>query len=317
MPIARNGSIEIYYEIHGHGEPLVMINGLGGDHIGLELHQMPAFAPGGYRCILLDNRGIGRSSMPDQPYTTRDMAADVACVLRKADCPQAHIAGWSMGGAIAQHLAVRYPQHVMTLQLHCTWSRTDPYLAWQFDRRRAALTGIGREELFRSVLLSTFTPSYFNDHAAEMEPAISAMLSEPSGQQPEYSYLRQLDACRTHDAEDGLSAIGVPVLITAGAEDPLISPRFAHRLNALLPGSTLKLIPGAAHGHSLERPKEFRAACHEFLRAHTLAFHARLLAPPMSRNPVPDVPKACRSGLNHAAAASEKALHRTILHCPA
>ena len=266
MPVAENGNVEIYYEIIGAGEPLVMIEGLGSDHRGLKLRQVPVFRRAGYKCIILDNRGIGRSSMPDEPYTTLEMASDVACVLSAAGCSPAHVAGWSMGGAIAQHLAIQHPGCVTTLQLHCTWSRTDRYLAWQLERRRVALAKVGREELIRNLMLSTFTPNFFQNRHDEVEATVRAMIGDPSVQ-PEYSYLRQLDACKAHDSEPALSDIKVPTLITVGKEDPLISVRFAERLNSFLPNATLKVIEQAAHGHSIEQPEEFNAVCVEFLRS--------------------------------------------------
>jgi pimeloyl-ACP methyl ester carboxylesterase len=263
MPFASANGIDIYYELHGAGEPLVMIAGLGSDHTGFVQLQVPAFG-GRFQCVLLDNRGIGRSGKPDAPYATWQMADDVAALLDAIGLESAHVAGWSMGGAIAQHLALRHPHTVRSLQLHCTWPRTDRFLAWQLERRRVILTKLGREELYRHVMLSTFTPRFFEEHLDQVEATLRTILDNPDPQ-PIHAYLRQLDACIEHDAEAGLERIRVPTLITVGDQDPLIAPRFAHRLKERIPPAELVVLEDAAHGHSLEQTERFNAVCLDFL----------------------------------------------------
>jgi len=266
VPVASANGVDMYYEIHGEGEPLVLIDGLGSDHKTLLAFQVPSFAQH-YRCILPNNRGVGLTDKPDAPYSTALMADDAAALLDSLGVESAHVAGWSMGGAITQHLAARHPDKVRTAMLHGTWARTDRYLAWQLERRRPILESLGREELYRNLLLTAFTPRFFNEQPEKIEAELEMMLAaEPP--QPEHAYLRQLDACIAHDAEDALAGVRVPTLITVGAEDRLIAPRFSHRLKELLPHAELVVFEDGAHSVSEEHPEPFNEVCLDFLGRH-------------------------------------------------
>ena len=118
MPKVKVGDINIYYEIHGEGEPLVLIMGYGGNS-GQWFRQIPGLTKE-YRVIVFDNRGTGRSDKPDISYTMETMAGDVAGLLDAIDIPAAHVYGVSMGGMIAQHVALNYPEKVKGLVLGCT-----------------------------------------------------------------------------------------------------------------------------------------------------------------------------------------------------
>jgi 3-oxoadipate enol-lactonase len=118
MSTAKVGDINIYYEIHGKGEPLVLIYGYAADS-GLWFRQIPILSKK-YRIIAFDNRGVGRSDKPDIPYTMAMMAGDIAGLLDTIGIDTAHIFGISMGGMIAQHFALNYPQRVISLILGCT-----------------------------------------------------------------------------------------------------------------------------------------------------------------------------------------------------
>ena len=113
MPTVRVGDINMYYEIHGKGEPLLLIMGLGSD-LTSWIFQIPEFSKK-YRVIAFDNRGVGRSDAPDVPYSTAMMADDTTGLLDALGIERAHILGLSMGGFIAQELALKYPQRVKSL----------------------------------------------------------------------------------------------------------------------------------------------------------------------------------------------------------
>src|SRR3990172_8424249 len=126
MPTARIGDINIYYQEAGAGDPLVLLMGWGGDHTAWAL-QVQAFSPE-FRCISPDNRGAGCSDQPDAPYAIRLMADDTVGLLDALGIDRAHVAGLSMGGMIAQEMAITSPGRVRTLQLHATLARVDPFL---------------------------------------------------------------------------------------------------------------------------------------------------------------------------------------------
>ena len=117
MPAVKVGDINIYYEIHGEGEALVLIMGYGGSSAGW-FHQIPGLSRE-YRVVAFDNRGTGQSDKPDIPYTMEMMAGDIAGLLDSISIDAAHVYGVSMGGAIAQHFALGYPEKAISLILGC------------------------------------------------------------------------------------------------------------------------------------------------------------------------------------------------------
>src|SRR5262245_22114978 len=123
MSTAKIGSLDIYYEEHGAGEPLLLIMGLAADSTAW-MFQVPAFAEK-YRTIVFDNRGVGRSSKPAGPYTIHEMADDAAGLLDALHVQRAHVVGVSMGGMIAQELELRHPERVHGLVLACTYPEPD------------------------------------------------------------------------------------------------------------------------------------------------------------------------------------------------
>src|SRR3990172_8188216 len=123
MSIAHLGSVDLYHEEHGSGDPLLLIMGLAADSTAW-MFQLPAFAPH-YRTIVFDNRGVGRSAKPPGPYSIHQMADDAAGLLDTLDVARAHVVGVSMGGMIAQELALRHPKRVRGLVLACTYPEPD------------------------------------------------------------------------------------------------------------------------------------------------------------------------------------------------
>ena len=140
MPIVRANGININYEVRGQGEPLILIMGLGADGSVWDLHAQ-AYEQH-FRCILMDNRGAGFSDKPEGPYTTEMMADDTAGLLDALGIETARVAGISMGGAIAQNLALRYPQKVRSMVLVSTWARCDAYAKIVFEHFKKMRAGI-------------------------------------------------------------------------------------------------------------------------------------------------------------------------------
>src|SRR2546427_1069679 len=126
MGKARVNGIEINYVEAGSGDPLLLIMGFGGDHLAWAF-QTSVFAQS-YRVIAFDNRGAGQSDVPDVPYSARMMADDAVGLLDHLKIERAHVLGVSMGGMIAQEVALTHPRRVRSLQLHCTMARADRYM---------------------------------------------------------------------------------------------------------------------------------------------------------------------------------------------
>src|SRR5581483_8431240 len=134
MPTARVNDIAMYYVEAGAGEPLVLVMGLGGDHLAWGFQLRP-FAER-YRVIAFDNRGAGRTDAPDVPYTTPLMASDTLALMDTLGIERAHVLGVSMGGMIAQEMALAAPERIHTLHLACTLARPDTYLRALLDAWR-------------------------------------------------------------------------------------------------------------------------------------------------------------------------------------
>src|SRR5438132_374730 len=125
MQTLRSGDATIAYEVAGDGDPLLMIMGLAADR-RMWMLQLPVFTPH-YRCITFDNRGVGDSSAPPGPFSMEQMAADALAVLDEAGVERAHVLAISMGGAIAQHLALKAPERIRSMVLASTWCSKNAY----------------------------------------------------------------------------------------------------------------------------------------------------------------------------------------------
>jgi len=265
MPLAEVGDHRVHYEEHGEGVPLLLVAGLASDHRAWG-KQVEAFRSR-YRTIVYDHPGIGETTGPDVPYTTAMLADVAAGLLTHLGVASAHVVGASMGGTIAQELALRRPELVRTLSLHSTWGRADNHLAaimrsWQTSARVLPFV-----DLCRQIWLWTFTVWFYNDRAAELEELERLVAAEPDLQTPD-AFCRQADACIEHDALDRLEQVGVPTYLSAGDRDALTPAHHTYRLKERLPGARLRIWQQMAHAPFAEIPDEFNARQLEFLEAH-------------------------------------------------
>jgi 3-oxoadipate enol-lactonase len=266
MPTIAVNGIDIHFITAGHGSPVVLLAGYGGDHLSWGL-QFPAFRAR-HHTIAIDNRGCGRSSAPDVPYTTRGMAEDVAGVLDHLGIPAAHVVGLSLGGMIAQELALAHPARVQSLQLHATAGRSDPYLRVLLDTWRLVRAQLGREMVQQSMALWLFGRRSF-----AVRPDVVDMLMRQATIHPyapsEVGFARQGDAVVSHDALDRLGALTCPTLITSGEDDALLPPRFARELAEHIPHAEVHIVREAGHMWCWEKPTEFTTLALDFIAKQT------------------------------------------------
>ena len=252
----------IYFEEHGSGFPLLMINGLGSDHLEW-LHQLPAFAPL-FRTILFDNRGTGRSDVPPGPYTTQQMADDAAALLRSLGISKAHVLGVSFGGMIAQEVALRHPEHVDGLVLGCTSAggqlsvRPSPEAMAAFSVHK----GEDPEVDLRRMIPFLYTEACVRERPEEIEGFIRRRVSNPT---PPAGYLAQLSAAVTHDASSRLEEIRARTLVITGEADRLVPWENSLRLAGRIPGAKLVVLPGAPHRLFAETADAFNREVLSFL----------------------------------------------------
>ncbi len=258
MPKVRVGDIEIFYVEAGAGEPVVLIIGLGGDHLSWGF-QLGALAER-YRVIAFDNRGVGQSEAPDLPYTTRMMAEDTRGLMDALGIERARVVGVSMGGMIAQELALQHPERVRALHLGCTMARPDAYLSALSASWRELRTQMGREFALRAIGPWLFAPATYNERPEFVEMIFQNGLANPHPQSVT-GYLRQSEAVMAHDTLERLAAIRCPTLVSVGEEDILLPPRFSRELAARVPGARFELVQASGHVYFWERPDVFNALC--------------------------------------------------------
>ena len=252
----------MYYVEAGAGEPLLLIMGFGGDHTAWAF-QHGAFAAR-YRVIAFDNRGAGQTSAPDQPYTTAMMAADALGLMDALGIDRAHVIGVSMGGMIAQELALAHPERVRSLHLGCTFARPDAYMLALNAAWRDMRIGLGRDQTLRTLALWLFAPTTYAERPDLVEMLLQNALANPYPQSVA-GFLRQGEAIAAHDAIDRLEAIRCPTLVSVAENDILVPPRFSRDLARRIPGAELRVISAAGHCYFLEQPEAFNALSLDFI----------------------------------------------------
>jgi 3-oxoadipate enol-lactonase len=234
----------------------------------------------GYEVIAVDNRGCGRSSTPWRPWTTRTMARDAMAVLDQLAIDRAHVSGGSLGGMIAQELALEFPERVITLVLGSTTGglpRLD-LAPWRgllriiFDAGlRSLRPGSDPEQRVRDFICTAAS----EDFAAQCRPedeawtTVAAMLEDPASQR---GLAMQLLACARHSSWSRLPRLTIPVQVHHGTEDRLMPFAAGRELARRIPGAQFVVHEGAGHATILERPEESRES--------VLAFLAECEAPP-------------------------------------
>ena len=261
MPHFENDGRALYYEIHGEGEPLLCVMGLSADHLAWML-QVPAFSAR-YRTIVFDNRDVGQSFRADGPYEVTDMAQDTLALADGLGLERFHLLGMSLGGTIAQELALAAPERVQSLHLIVTYA-----WAGRWGREFARLWGRAAaqrsdEEHIDWLILQTVSQEFYENKEA-VEFLRNMMLANPYPQ-PRDAFLRQLDAGARHDTRDRLGALTVPAHVIAGERDLLVPAWKSEEIAQRIPGAKLSVVPRAPHGMNVERAEEFNALVLDFL----------------------------------------------------
>jgi pimeloyl-ACP methyl ester carboxylesterase len=259
MPYTFNRGIRIYWEEEGRGEPLVMIMGLGFS-LAMWRNLRPSMARH-FRIIVYDNRGVGKSDVPLGRYSIAAMARDAISVLDAAGIPAAHLLGMSMGGMIAQEVALSFPQRVNKLVLGCT----------SCSGRRSAPEV--RQALFshpfmsRKNRIAALLPFIYDPHTPRdrVEQDIQVLRQNPT---PALGFLGQLLGIASWQCCDRLPRISAPTLVIHGESDRLIPPENATILAGRIPGAKLVILPQASHIFPTDQPERSERELLDFLTVH-------------------------------------------------
>lgn len=260
MPRVKVGAATLFAEVQGEGDPIVLVCGTGMDAQSWTMLAGPLSQK--RRVVLFDNRDSGRSSYVDDDYTPADMARDTAELLAELGIERADVLGYSLGGAVAQELALATPELVRSVVLLCTWASPDAWLRHRFRAWERIAAGLERADIVEAAMTDLFTPAFFEDPARpEIVRAMAA--ANPYPQRREGA-VRQWRADQAHDARERVGGIACPTLVVGGRVDPLVPVRFSEELAELIPDARLEVLDGA-HAPHIEDSDTFLGILEAFL----------------------------------------------------
>jgi pimeloyl-ACP methyl ester carboxylesterase len=258
MAIAKIKGININYTISGQGDSLVMIMALGTGQKGWMFQTK--FFKKYFKVITFDNRGAGNSDKPEGPYSIRTMAEDTIGLMDYLHIDKAHILGVSLGGMIAQELAINYPQRVNRLILGCTFCKQDnstQYPEWG--------------EAIESCLKGDFDPMFDRLFNKRLNQIILGSMMKRALKKFEEAGIRgiagQYQASAKHNTTDRLALIKSPTLVIGGTADRVMIPNSFKDMSSLIPQSKLAMIGNGSHCIFVEARKKFNQEVLDFLKS--------------------------------------------------
>ncbi len=269
MGYVQASDTKLYYEVHGSGEPLLMIMGLGSSSATWNPVLVSELSRH-FQTIVYDNRGTGQSDKPAIPYSLEMFANDAIALLDALKIERCHVFGVSMGGMIAQELALGHPSRLQTLTLGCTTcggKHAVPPPPESLKILTAPRDGASDEEIIRRSWPLAYAKDYIEAHRAELEAAIPRLLAYPT---PASAYKRHLDATYGLKTYDRLPSIKTPTLVITGEGDVLIPARNSEIIAERIPGAQYNVITNAGHAFFNQCPEEFIRVFEPFVRSHPL-----------------------------------------------
>ena len=267
MPIVKAGAVNLSYDTFGAGEPLLLIMGFGAPGIAW-MPVLPMLSR--FKCIYFDNRGTGNSEKPAGPYTVPDMADDAAGLLDALGIESAMVYGISMGGMIAQELALRHPGKVSKMVLGCTTTGGPEAIPPEEETIASLLSAMklmstDPERAIDILLPVVHPPDFVAAHPEVKQMALMGAAMIPPT--PPEVIDRTLEGIGQFNSYDRLSQVKCPVLIVHGERDILIKPANAELLKSRLPQAEVFMIPNAGHNFFAENSMGIHQRIGEFLKA--------------------------------------------------
>lgn len=265
MPKATSNRIELYYQTHGVGKPLVLISGLG--YSLWQWHRMVPFLAEHFQVITFDNRGVGQSDRPAGPYTAQMLAADTVDLLNVLDIEKAIILGHSMGGFIAQAMALDFPERLEKLIL-CSTNFGGPHHIPVTSEAMKVLTDVSSDPLtrFKNGLMVSTAPGWAESNPEILQAWVEWRVENPIEPIPYQAQLAIGLSLLPEAAafEDKLSRILMPTLILFGAHDKVVPPGNADLLAEKIANSKVVIFPNAGHFFPIEIPQAASEAVIQF-----------------------------------------------------
>jgi 3-oxoadipate enol-lactonase len=267
MPLVHANGLDIHYRTTGDGtETVLLVNGVGDDLDGWAKQVDPLVAAG-LRVIAFDNRGVGRSSLPPGPYSTREMAADTKALADNLGLTGFHLVGVSLGGLIAQEYALSYPADLRSVVLANTYAQPDAYTRAAFDAWGQIAEAGGMPLMMRQQAPWVFSPAFYEEHPERLATILGEM---ELSTQPAAAFAAQIAALLTHDSADRLGSLHTPALVIAADDDIIIRLSLSHRLFEELPHASWAIVPGG-HAAFVENPDPWNRAVLAFIDQHRAA----------------------------------------------
>jgi 3-oxoadipate enol-lactonase len=264
MPHAQVGDIRMNYTVQGEGEWLVMVGGYASGNWSAWGAQLERAARD-FKVLAFDNRGIGATDAPDMPYSTEMLAADALGLMAHLGIERAHVLGKSLGGAIAQQMALQQPQRVRSLAMTSTFGklgqRGQDMVRWWMGSARA----MGLDRCFMAGLLTYFySESYYEANRQKIDASIDTLMQV---NRPLHGYLSTGQALLTHDVMSRLGQITCPTQILIGKNDIITTVEHSQALAAAIAGAQLQVYEDTWHGFMSERPEAFESML-QFFKQH-------------------------------------------------
>ncbi|MGY8710776.1 pyrimidine utilization protein D [Bradyrhizobium sp. 18BD] len=259
MAFARGENADIYYELHGHGTPIVLSAGMGGSG-SFWAPQLGALAAH-HQVILYDHVGTGRSAAGSRSIA--GMADDIASVLDHAGVDTAHVVGHAIGGIVGIELALRHPKRLRSLAVVNGWGRADPFLKRCFEIRKALLNQSGPQAYVRAQPLFLYPPQWISENIAHLDVEEEKILKHF----PSVATMNQrIDMFLAFEGGRRLAEINVPTLLSSAKDDALVPSYLTRELAAAIPDAHVHEVDWGAHAFSVVTPKIFNDTLLDFCK---------------------------------------------------